>query len=123
MFKQLFTAAQKALPWNPRATTVEEQQLSSPNRFQLDWQHEYVVGKLPTPGMGDVSYASLGLVEFSPIGPAIMNRKIFQTVFQPTYMPVKSVPDRGVGWAPYVQGGPNFTELTVDNPDLEGYIG
>lgn len=61
--------------------TVEQQAVQSPHgRFTPNWAFTYEAKRLPGPGTNNYAYENLGLVEFTPIGPAERNRQQWQTV-------------------------------------------
>ena len=107
-------------PWGSAPKTVLQQQLASKNRYNLDWFHEYTYRQPFSPGSGYAAYTTLGLYEVTPIGAGIANRKQFKTVNPASYMPNKSVPSFGI---PHDAGLVALQALSVDNPDLQGYIG
>lgn len=108
-------------PWGNIPTTVEQQQLASPkNRFNLNWDLEYRVRPGFSPGNGYFAFANYGLAEFTSIGAGVANRKQFASICPPLYMPVQSIPPIGL---PHDAGIVALQGLTVDNPDLQGYVG
>lgn len=107
-------------PWGTGPRTVQQQQLASGNRYNLDWQHEYAQAPGFSPGAGYAAYASFGLYEQTAIGGGVANRKQFKSVESTSYMPLKSIMASGI---PHDAGLVALQSLTIDNPDLQGYIG
>jgi hypothetical protein len=107
-------------PWGNLPRTVLQQQMASDNRYNLDWQHEYLQRPAFSPGAGYAAYTSFGLYEQTAIGAGVANRRQFRSVETASIMPLKSIMASGI---PHDAGLVALQSLTIDNPDLQGYIG
>ena len=74
-----FNRKANPLPLDPTVTDAEFYQFINGPRFKGDYSHSYVEKRLPGPGARNYAFESLGLVEFSPIGPSTVNRQQFRT--------------------------------------------
>lgn len=71
-------------PFSPKKIApqnVQQQAVLAPNtRFNPSWKLTYEWTRQPDPGAMRYAYMNLGLVEYSPIGPGVSNRKQFISV-------------------------------------------
>lgn len=90
---------------------VQQIALQSPNtRFKgANWAFTYERKRLPGPGAQNYAYELLGLVEFSPIGPAERNRLQWQVV-QPS--------PQYAGFDLYLQGVGGLSQGTMYSAPL-----
>lgn len=106
----------KAPPQN-----VAQMAAQSPvTRFNPNWAFTYERKRLPSPGAQNYAFENLGLVEFTPIGPAEHNRLQWQvTAGQPAYAGL-AVWQQGLGGV--VQGTIYGYPLTVSQPPTDEQI-
>lgn len=101
--------------------TVEQQTAQSPNtRFNPFYKFTYERKRLPSPGAQNYAYETLGLVEFSPIGPAEMNRLQWQIVAPPPMYAGLGFWMQGIGGVN--QGTIYGYPLTVSQPPTDEQI-
>lgn len=66
-------------PHTPRKVaprTVVEQQLADAARYNPDWHFAYSQRpRIPQTNTGNYAYVTLGLAEFSPVGPGVVKRQ------------------------------------------------
>lgn len=101
--------------WKKKAPpqNVREQELASPlSRFTPFRANVYEAKHLPTPGTQNYAYENLGLVEFSPIGPAVANRGFIRPFQPPSLFAMQGYWPAGI---PGVAGGLYSSPLI--NPD------
>lgn len=87
-------------PFKPKSPPQDltEQVAQSGSRFNPGWAFTYERKRLPGPGTNNYAYENLGLVEFSPIGPAESNRMAIQPLQPaPLYVLGQSLLQTGVG--------------------------
>lgn len=72
---------------------------NNPKRFQaLDRFYHWARKRLPSPGVQNYAFESLGLPEFNPIGPSVAARSIIRTLAGPQqYLPASAIPIAGIG--------------------------
>lgn len=120
-------ASQQVFPTHRRSgvpLSLSHDQMLAAGKYGDRWNVydgvTYERKNLPSPGTQNYAYENLGLVEFSPIGPAIANRKQFMA-FQPkTPFYLQAVPYQGVGGLtmgqmilqPLINPNPNTSEDT-----------
>lgn len=93
--------------------SVEEQAMQSAmqGRFNTNWRITYERKRLPGPGTNNYALETLGLVEFSPIGPAESNRLHFRPM-QPQQL--------YVGFSTYLTGLGGLAQGTFYGQPLIG---
>lgn len=97
----------------PLPMTLGQQIAASPStRYQPFSAHSFIHARLPDPGSPAWTFETLGLVEFSPIGPGLWNRGEIKACEGAPLFPNQLVPIQGLGGV--VMGEPQLQSLVLD---------
>jgi hypothetical protein len=104
----------------PPQNVLEQAAASPSSRFNPTWAFTYERKRMPSPGTQNYAYENLGLAEFSPIGPAVVNRQQFRPLQPPAQYILQTYWYQGIGGI--AQGTFYGTPLITAGENIEGQI-